>query len=178
MRNSPNRHSPRETRYLDFVSQSTCDIRHVNGEDNSAADALSRIVSLTATLCVDRLKQTLKDLQPPHSRSQQQDSHVPTVPQTCTHVFARRDAVRKPLQAPYDGSFKVISRSPKHFKIDLGTRTDTISIDRLKCAHMDTAISPTTSDNQPVHTLQSTLSSHRSTLASSPDLFRSPRPFS
>ena len=114
---------------------------------------------LDPTLYIDRLKGTLKDLQPPHPRSQPRDSHVPTSLQTCTHVFVCRDAVRKPLQPPYDGPFKVISRSPKHFKIDLGTRTDTISIDRLKCAHMDTAISPTTSRNQPASTPSSPPSS-------------------
>ena len=104
------------------------------------------------TLYVDHLKRTQKGLQPSHSRSQQRDSHMPTALQTRTHVFVRRDAVSKPLQPPYDGPFKVISRSPKHFGIDLETRTNTISIDRLKCAHMDTAISPITSNNQPAST--------------------------
>ena len=33
--------SPRETRHLDFVSQFTNDIRHISGEQNAAADALS-----------------------------------------------------------------------------------------------------------------------------------------
>ena len=56
-----------------------------------------------------------------------------------THVFIRRDAVKSPLQPPYDGPFKVISRATKFFKIDLGTRTDTVSLDRLKPAHLDTA---------------------------------------
>ena len=36
----------------------------------------------------------------------------------------------KPLQPSYDAPFKVLSRS--HFKIDLGTRTDSISIDGFK----------------------------------------------
>lgn len=37
------RHSPRQTRHLDFILQFTADIRHVKGTDNAAADALSRI---------------------------------------------------------------------------------------------------------------------------------------
>ena len=37
------RHSSRQIRHLDFVSPFTCDIRHVKGGDNPAADALSRV---------------------------------------------------------------------------------------------------------------------------------------
>ncbi|GFS49503.1 transposon Ty3-I Gag-Pol polyprotein [Nephila pilipes] len=35
--------SPRQLRYLDFISQFSTDIRHVSGSDNSVVDALSRI---------------------------------------------------------------------------------------------------------------------------------------
>ena len=37
------RHSPRQTRQLDFISQFTSDIRYVKGSENVVADALSRI---------------------------------------------------------------------------------------------------------------------------------------
>ena len=47
MHNSSNRHSPREIRHLDFISQFTTDLRHVSGNANSVADALSRIATLT-----------------------------------------------------------------------------------------------------------------------------------
>ena len=43
LKSKPDRHSPREIRHLDFVSQFTSDIRHVSGKDNIPADALSRI---------------------------------------------------------------------------------------------------------------------------------------
>jgi len=39
----PDRHSPRQIRHLDFISQFTSDLRHVKGSENTAADALSRI---------------------------------------------------------------------------------------------------------------------------------------
>ena len=39
----PIKYSPRETRLLDFVSQLTNDIQHISGEQNAAADALSRL---------------------------------------------------------------------------------------------------------------------------------------
>ena len=37
------RHSPRQIRHLDFISQFTTDLRHVQGSANAAADALSRL---------------------------------------------------------------------------------------------------------------------------------------
>ena len=40
---SPSRYSPRETRHLDFISQFTSDIRHIHGQANPVADALSRM---------------------------------------------------------------------------------------------------------------------------------------
>ncbi|PIK35199.1 pol polyprotein [Apostichopus japonicus] len=38
----PDKHSPREIRQLDFISQYTTDIRHIKGTENLVADALSR----------------------------------------------------------------------------------------------------------------------------------------
>src|SRR6201990_3294413 len=43
MQSRNERHSPREARHLEFVSQFTTDIRHIHGVDNHTADALSRI---------------------------------------------------------------------------------------------------------------------------------------
>src|SRR5215470_8795448 len=37
------RHSPRESRHLEFVAQFTTDIRYIKGTDNNQADALSRV---------------------------------------------------------------------------------------------------------------------------------------
>ena len=43
LKSKPDRHSPRQVRHLDFISQFTSDIRHVTGKDNPVADALSRM---------------------------------------------------------------------------------------------------------------------------------------
>jgi hypothetical protein len=54
---------------------------------------------------------------------------------TCSHVYIRVDAVKKPLQRPYQGPFSVLERGDKCFVLqrpDGGT--DTVSIDRLKPA--------------------------------------------
>jgi cleavage and polyadenylation specificity factor subunit 1 len=45
------RHSPRQVRHLDYVAQFTSDIRYIRGADNTAADALSRVIvnAITST---------------------------------------------------------------------------------------------------------------------------------
>jgi cleavage and polyadenylation specificity factor subunit 1 len=47
--------SPRQFNHLDFVSQFTTDIRHISGQDNVVANALSRVESVTAPPSYDEL---------------------------------------------------------------------------------------------------------------------------
>ena len=54
-----------------------------------------------------------------------------------THVLLRVDAVRKPLVAPYEGPFLVISRTPKTFILQRHEKQVTVSEDRLKPACVD-----------------------------------------
>ena len=54
-----------------------------------------------------------------------------------TLVFVRVGAYTGPLQPPYQGPFNVIGRQNKFYKLDLGTRQDTVSIDRLKPAFLE-----------------------------------------
>ena len=56
-----------------------------------------------------------------------------------THVFVRVGAHRGPLQSPYREPFKVIDRQEKFYNLDLGTRQDSVSIDRLKPAFFEEA---------------------------------------
>ena len=39
--------------------------------------------------------------------------------------------IRKPLQPPYTGPYRVLSRTPKYFTLDIKGRKDTVSVDRL-----------------------------------------------
>jgi len=62
---------------------------------------------------------------------------VPRDLQQAKFIFSRRDAHRTPLQHPYEGLIKVIQPGSKTFQIDIGGKTETISVDRLKPAHID-----------------------------------------
>ncbi|GBM17043.1 hypothetical protein AVEN_133311-1 [Araneus ventricosus] len=53
-----------------------------------------------------------------------------------SHVFVRCDTVKKPLEHPYQGPFKVIRRNEKFFKISVNKHQSRISIDRLKPAYV------------------------------------------
>ena len=47
--------SPRQFNQLDFISQFTTDIRHISGQDNIVADALSRVETIAAPVTHDML---------------------------------------------------------------------------------------------------------------------------
>ncbi len=87
---------------------------------------------------IDQLKTTMSKLRavPPRTPTQRLVYVNPDLFEQ-THVFVRHDAVRSPLQPPYDGPFRVISRTKKHFAIDIRGRQEIVSIDRLKPAHLD-----------------------------------------
>ena len=68
--------------------------------------------------------------------------HVPTDLCSAPFVFIRHDAHRGPLRPPYDGPFRVIEPGPKHFTVDVGGRPESISVDRLKPAHLDFSVQP------------------------------------
>ncbi len=53
-----------------------------------------------------------------------------------TDLFIRQDKVKKSLQQPYTGPFKVLSRTTKHFTVDVNGRREVISVDRLKPANL------------------------------------------
>ena len=65
--------------------------------------------------------------------------YVPKDLKKCSHVWLRVDRVRRPLEAPYCGPFKVISKQTKFFTIETNSgQSQNVSIDRLKPVHPDT----------------------------------------
>ena len=87
---------------------------------------------------VSNLRTHMQTIRPSPPRPTEWNSHIIDGLSTATHVFIRHDAVRKPLQPPYDGPYPVIKRTDKHFTVNINGRNDTVSIDRLKPAHLDT----------------------------------------
>ena len=86
---------------------------------------------------VETLKAAMRNIQPVPTRTQTRQTHVNKDLSSCSHVFVRHDAIRKLLQPPYDGPYKVISCGDKVFTVDVNGRQDTISIDRLKPAYLE-----------------------------------------
>ena len=56
---------------------------------------------------------------------------------TCSHVFLRRIAIAPPLTAPYNGPYKVIIRSGRVMKILIKGKVETVSLDQVKPAHLE-----------------------------------------
>ena len=81
-----------------------------------------------------RLRRALEDLTPPQTRPTPATVPVFLDPKLddCSHVFIRRDGHKKPLEPLYDGPYKVLSRGRRHFKLQVGDKTDNVTIERLK----------------------------------------------
>ncbi|VDO77347.1 unnamed protein product [Schistosoma margrebowiei] len=79
----------------------------------------------------------MRTLSPVSTRIQHRQVALPRELSACSHVFLRVDSVRKPWQQPYEGSFHLIARHEKTFKVDQYGRVEIVSIDRLKPAHVD-----------------------------------------
>lgn len=96
-----------------------------------------------------RLRQHMRDIRPTPLKTTAKATYVPPDLSTCAFVFVRVDSVRKSLQPPYEGPFRVVSRKDKYFVIDRNGHKDTISIDRLKVAYVDQTLSNTEEPSQP-----------------------------
>ena len=62
---------------------------------------------------------------------------MPQSLETTTHVFVRRGGVQPSLQTPYEGPYRVASRTPTGFHVRLpGGRTELVTLNRLKPAYV------------------------------------------
>ena len=87
---------------------------------------------------LSRLRMEVERMQPtPTSAHRSPSVHIPEDLNTCTHVFVRRGGVQPTLTTPYEGPFRVISRSPEGFRIDFpGRPSDIVALARLRPAIM------------------------------------------
>lgn len=102
---------------------------------------------------ISKFREQMKSL-----RSTQTDHHdkqqtfVHPALSTCSHVFVRIDAVKKPLVQPYEGPYKVEKRSTKFFKINMNNKHLNITIDRLKPAFITSDTPKEISKMRPITT--------------------------
>ena len=86
------------------------------------------------------LRVEVERLQPkPTSSHRQPRVHLPNDLKDATHVFVRRGGEgHPPLTTPYEGPFRVESRSETTFKVHLpGRGVETVALARIKPAYID-----------------------------------------
>ena len=82
---------------------------------------------------LSRMDSTLQGFSaPPTHHTAPSPGFVPSALRSTPFVFIREDASRPPLSPLYRGPYEVLDRSEKYFRIQIGDRQDTVSIDRLK----------------------------------------------
>ena len=69
---------------------------------------------------------------PPHHTHLSPPRQLPPALQTCKFVFVREDASVPSLAPLYRGPYLVLDRRDKFFRLQIGSRTDVVSVDRLK----------------------------------------------
>nr|VZI02434.1 unnamed protein product [Spirometra erinaceieuropaei] len=90
------------------------------------------------TNLLHRLRQFMRTLSPVPPTSSASSSYLEKDLATCSHFYLRCDRVRRPLEPPYDGPFRVHSRGTKTFRIQRDNLEEVVSVDRLKAAVLDT----------------------------------------
>nr|VZI46266.1 unnamed protein product [Spirometra erinaceieuropaei] len=73
---------------------------------------------------VHRLRQFMRSLSPVPPRAPMTESYVEKDLDKCTHVFVRCDRVRQPLESPYEGPFRVLTRNTETCRILRGDKED------------------------------------------------------
>ena len=118
---STNCHSPREIRHLDYISQFTTDLRHISGNANPVADALSRIANITPSpSTIDLVAIALAQLN---------DDEINRFRNDLRHHRFNSKIIPYPHQAtPLPATFPLASQdllSLKHFAVPFSTPSTT-----------------------------------------------------
>lgn len=85
----------------------------------------------------NQLQKTMEFLRPRTvPKKHTQKIFIPKDLKNTSHVFVRKDRVKKQLEPPYDGPFPVTARTDKYFTLQIKGKLITVSIDRLKPAYI------------------------------------------
>ena len=79
---------------------------------------------------------------PPHHVQYSPPVEVPAALRTAKFVFVREDASKPSLSPLYRGPYLVIQRLSKFFRLQIGTKVDSVSLDRLKPVLSDSPVIP------------------------------------
>ena len=90
-----------------------------------------------------RLRSTVDKIPLPmvHNRSPT-GTGIPEALRLAQFVFIRHDATIPPLAPRYHGPYKVLEHGPKVFRLQIGNKSDDVSVDRLKPAFSFESFSP------------------------------------
>ncbi|BES94567.1 multicellular organismal development [Nesidiocoris tenuis] len=98
---------------------------------------------------VTDLQEKMRQLKPvPVQHKQKQTVFVHKDLDTCSHAFVRIDRLKKSLEPPYNGPFKILERHEKYFTLLIENMETNVSKDRLKPAYL--FVEP---DDVPIHLL-------------------------
>ena len=77
-----------------------------------------------------------------HRPSSPPRSYIPDKLQRCPMVWLRHDGHHPPLTPRYGGTYEVLERHPKFFRLRLGDREYLVAVDRLKPADLSKGTGP------------------------------------
>ncbi|XP_045779239.1 uncharacterized protein LOC123876882 [Maniola jurtina] len=85
----------------------------------------------------DRLRNYMSELSPtPSSRRGKTVFYIPKDLSSADYVFLRRGTMKRSLEQPYTGPYKVLERGEKNFKLEVKGKPMAVTIDRLKPAYI------------------------------------------
>lgn len=97
-----------------------------------------------------RLRSRMASIRPtPASRHAKPSTFIYSDLPTASHAFLRDDTVRRSLQPPYTGPYKILGRSPKTVTLEVRGKKHEVSIDRVKPAHVELELEQHTSSTVP-----------------------------
>lgn len=90
-----------------------------------------------------KLREVVRQLRPVSSRlTADRPVFVSNDLNSCSHVFLRRDCVKKSFQAFFDGPYRVIRRIDKNLSLQVNEQTVIVNIDKVKPAILCTKNEP------------------------------------